>query len=92
MAKHKKVHKSGNSSGKATFDLESKPFFTLIAFAVILIALLILFSDFIFSDKMLYGSDTILAGVFFRAFLVDYVHQFGAIPQWNPYIFGGAQS
>ncbi len=59
------------------------------AFGVILIALIILFRDFIFSDKMLFGSDTIQAGIFFRSYLVDYVHQHGAIPRWNPYIFGG---
>ncbi len=50
---------------------------------------MILFGKFIFSDKMLYGSDTIQAGVFFRGMLVDYVKQFHSIPQWNPYIFGG---
>ncbi len=52
-------------------------------------ALLVLFGEFIFSGKMLFGSDTITAGVFFRHFYVDYVQQFGSVPQWNPYIFGG---
>lgn len=38
---------------------------------------------------MLYGSDTIQAGIFFRHFLVEYVKTHWAIPQWNPYIFCG---
>jgi len=72
-----------------SFDPEKSPFFTPIAFGVIFIALVILFRDFIFSNKMLYGSDTIQAGIFFRSLLVDYVKQHGSIPQWNPFIFGG---
>lgn len=74
---------------KKSFDPETFPYFTPIAFAVIFVALLILFGEFVFSDKMLFGSDTIQAGIFFRSFYVDYVHEHGAVPQWNPYIFGG---
>ena len=54
-----------------------------------LLGIIILFGPFIFSDKMLFGSDTINAGVFFRHFYVDYVKTHGTIPVWNPYIFGG---
>jgi len=71
------------------FDPEASPLFTPIAFVIIFLALLVLFNDFIFSNKMLYGSDMIQAGVFFRSFLVDYVKEHGAVPQWNPYIFCG---
>ena len=38
---------------------------------------------------MLYGSDTIAAGVLFRSFFVNAVKAVGHIPQWNPYLFGG---
>ena len=38
---------------------------------------------------MLYGSDTINAGVFLRSFYIYHFNQFGEIPKWNPYIFGG---
>ena len=63
--------------------------YALILFAVLFIAVISLFHVFVFSDKMLYGSDTIQAGVFFRSFYVDYVHQHGAVPVWNPYQFCG---
>lgn len=55
------------------------------------LSLLILFSEFVFSDKMLYGSDVLQAGIFFRGFYADYwqTHGWFSVPQWNPYIFGG---
>lgn len=89
MAKKVKASSTPAPKGKKSFDPEASPLFTPIAFVVIFLALLILFSDFIFSDKMLYGSDTIQAGVFFRSFYVDYFKEHGSVPQWNPYIFGG---
>jgi hypothetical protein len=49
----------------------------------------IVFAGFIFSDKMLYGSDTIEAGIFFRSFYAEFVKEFHRIPMWNPYIFCG---
>jgi len=42
-----------------------------------------------FSDKMLFGSDTLQAGMFYRNFLVDYIREHWALPSWNPFIFGG---
>lgn len=74
---------------KKVFDPEASPWFTPAAFLVIFIALLILFGQFIFSDKMLYGSDTIQAGIFFRSFYVDYFTEHLSVPKWNPYIFCG---
>ncbi|KPL04074.1 MAG: hypothetical protein AMJ90_02140 [candidate division Zixibacteria bacterium SM23_73_2] len=58
---------------------------------VVLFALLsvILFHQFIFSDQMLFGTDTIEAGVMFRDFYKSFVNQYHAIPLWNPYLFGG---
>jgi len=67
---------------------QSKYYFPIFAF-VMLVGVIIMFSDFIFSDRMLYGSDTINAGIFFRHFYVEYVKLQGAVPVWNPYIFGG---
>lgn len=69
--------------------LESSRWFTPVAFLVILLSLVILFSDFVFSDRMLHGSDTLSAGYFFRTLLVDGLKATGSVPQWNPYIFGG---
>lgn len=47
------------------------------------------FAGFIFSDKMLFGSDTVEAGLFFRGFYAEFVKAYHRIPLWNPYIFGG---
>ena len=41
------------------------------------------------SGSMIYGSDTIAAGVMFRSFFVNAVRALGHIPQWNPYLFSG---
>ncbi len=64
-------------------------YFVPAVFALILLSMIFMFSDFVFSDKMLKGSDMIQAGIFFRSFLVDQVLETGSVPQWNPYIFGG---
>ncbi|MDQ8155495.1 MAG: YfhO family protein [Gemmatimonadota bacterium] len=34
-------------------------------------------------------SDQYIAGFAFRDFAVKFWHSFGAVPQWNPYLFGG---
>ena len=41
------------------------------------------------AGSMLYGSDTIAAGVMLRQFFVNAVKALGHIPQWNPFLFGG---
>jgi len=89
MAKKPKSVPKPRSPRKSQFDPERARWFVPAAFGGIFVALLILFGDFVFSSKMLYGSDTIQAGIFFRSMLVDYVHEYGSIPQWNPYIFCG---
>lgn len=63
--------------------------FNLILFTVLFAAVIGLFHLFVFSDKMISSSDMINAGVFFRSFYVDYVHQHGSVPVWNPYQFCG---
>jgi len=50
---------------------------------------IIVFAGFIFSNKMLFGSDTVEAGIFFRSFYADFVKEYHRIPLWNPYIFCG---
>ncbi|MEE8577532.1 MAG: hypothetical protein V3T31_09785, partial [candidate division Zixibacteria bacterium] len=90
MKKNRKLAQSApRRRPKLPFDPESSPYFTPVAIGLMGISVLFLFSDFIFSDKMLFGSDTMQAGLFFRTFLVDFVRENMAIPQWNPYIFGG---
>ncbi|HOD66107.1 MAG TPA: hypothetical protein PKW75_00985 [candidate division Zixibacteria bacterium] len=91
MAKKKKAGDAPPAAKRETsrLNIEQSPWFTPVAFAIIFIGLVILFRDFIFSRLMLAGSDMIQAGIFFRSFLVDYYHAHGAVPRWNPYIFGG---
>ena len=89
MAKKRKVSPKPVPRKGSNFDIEKSRYFVPVAFIIILLALIFLFSDFIFSDKMLHSSDQIQAGVFFRQLLVDHVAEHGAVPQWNPYIFGG---
>lgn len=88
MAKKSKSTPSSQPK-KQTFNPETSQLFTPVVFLLIFLSLMVLFSDFVFSDKMLHGSDMLQAGIFFRSFLVDYVSQYGSVPQWNPYIFGG---
>jgi hypothetical protein len=73
----------------ATLAWESSPWFTPVAFVILLVALLLLFREFVFSNRMLDCSDFMQAGMFFRSFAVDYFKSHGAMAQWNPYIFGG---
>ncbi|KPK74293.1 MAG: hypothetical protein AMJ89_06770 [candidate division Zixibacteria bacterium SM23_73] len=57
--------------------------------ALLFLLTIILFSSFVFSDGMLFGTDTVEAGVMFRSFYASFVKEYHAIPQWNPYLFGG---
>lgn len=71
------------------FNIESSRYLVPLSFLFLFLALVFLFSDFVFSDKMLHGSDVLQAGYFYRSFLVDYFKEHLAVPSWNPYIFGG---
>lgn len=50
---------------------------------------LALFHEFVFSDGMLFGTDTAALGYFARKFYADFVRAAGELPMWNPRIFGG---
>jgi hypothetical protein len=54
-----------------------------------LILTIVVFAGFIFSNKMLFGSDTVEAGIFFRSFYAEFVKAFHRVPLWDPYIYGG---
>ncbi len=62
----------------------------LIAFACLTLFVLILCAP-MFAGKILLGpgSDQFNAGYPFTVFWNDYVRAHGAVPQWDPYIFGG---
>jgi len=71
------------------FDFEKSPYTAPFVFGAALVGIIILFGEFIFSGKIFYSADMMQAGIFFRSFYVNYVLTHGAVPQWNPYIFGG---
>jgi len=80
------VKRTAPESGNVT---NNKLLFKVILFTLLFVAILSLFHVFVFSDRMLYGSDTLVAGLFFRSFYVDYVAEYGKVPIWNPYQFCG---
>jgi len=49
----------------------------------------LLFSGYLFSSDLLYGSDSVPSGIFFRGLLVDFVKRYHELPRWNPFILGG---
>jgi hypothetical protein len=58
------------------------------AVVVFAVATLLLFREFVFSDVMLFGSDTLALGYMARAFYADALQSTG-FPLWNPIILGG---
>jgi len=74
---------------QTTYWWENERLFPWLPIGIYFVLVLILFAEFVFSDKMLAGSDTLQAGIFFRSYLVEFFKSYGHIPQWNPYIFGG---
>ncbi|HDR91504.1 MAG TPA: hypothetical protein ENN75_04565, partial [candidate division Zixibacteria bacterium] len=49
---------------------------------------LVLFGSFIFSDKVLFGTDFSDLGHFAAKFYRDYVQEYGAFPKWQPHLHG----
>ena len=50
---------------------------------------LFLFRDFIFSDRMLLGADTLGLGYVVRELYVEALQALGTVPGWAPHILGG---
>ena len=73
------------SSRESWFESKRFPWVVAGVYAVVV---LWLFREFVFSDLMLYGSDTMQAVVYFREFYVTAVRA-GIFPMWSPYLFGG---
>ena len=55
---------------------------------IFLLVTVILFGEFIFSDRMLYGGDTLALGYMARAFFAEQLAA-GDFPLWNPRLLGG---
>lgn len=58
-------------------------------FSIYLIVTLFMFHEFIFSDTMLFGGDTVPDGIYTRKYYKEFHEEFGGVPRWNPYILGG---
>jgi hypothetical protein len=50
---------------------------------------LVLFREFVFSDRMLFGNDTLGLGYVARAFYAQALKELGTFPRWAPQILGG---
>lgn len=48
-----------------------------------------LFREFILTDRMLYGGDTLAMGYVVRELYAQALHSLGRIPEWAPHILGG---
>jgi len=55
---------------------------------IFVLVTVILFGEFIFSDRMLYGGDTLALGYMARAFFAEQLAA-GHFPLWNPRLLGG---
>ncbi len=89
MSRKNKPKQEQSGSRRPARSWEESALYVPIAFGIMLLALVILFSSFLFSDKMLYGTDMLTAGVYHRSMLVNHFTEYQEIPQWDPYVFGG---
>lgn len=55
----------------------------------VLTVLFFLFQGALTPGRMVFGTDTMSAGVFFRTFYADFWREHLRMPLWNPYIHGG---
>jgi hypothetical protein len=60
----------------------------IIAYAVVTV-LFFLFQGALTPGRMVYGTDTMSAGVFFRTFSAEFWQEHFRMPLWNPFIHGG---
>jgi hypothetical protein len=82
----KRVAKEKDSTG----NLIGKTWlFNLVLLGILCLAVIALFSEFIFSSDMLYSSDFIQGAGAHRNFYVNYVTEHGQFPVWNGYQFCG---
>ncbi|HEX2897174.1 MAG TPA: hypothetical protein VHP63_03900, partial [candidate division Zixibacteria bacterium] len=70
-------------------SLEDSPFYAPAIFGLMLLGILILFGEFIYSGKLLYGADTVTSELYHRTVFIEYFREHKEILQWDPYIFGG---
>jgi len=85
-----RVDRRKTKKNKLSLNLGKKKWtLDLIFLFLFLVFVVLLFRRFIFTGKMLFGTDTIAAGVMFRSFYANFVRHFHSLPLWEPYLFGG---
>jgi len=87
MKAAKRKKKKSPERAKSVHFLKGKT--NLIVLILFFILTIVLFRDFVFSDRMLYGTDTMGSGVFFRSFYANFWKTYHTMPLWEPYIHGG---
>ena len=87
--KGRKKELSRKEKPTSAYFKEHPWFIDFLSILFFLVIVIILFRKFLFSDKMLFGTDTIAAGVMFRSFYANFVRHFHSLPLWQPYLFGG---
>jgi len=80
---------AGNGSGKPGRAWETGWRPDLVAVCVLALLTVIFFRRFVFSDLMLFGTDTVPTGYMARKVYAEFLTGHGVIPLWNPYILGG---
>jgi len=71
-------------------DLEKRQrLFKYLPIALFFVLSILLFRSFIFSGQMLYGTDSMSAGVFLRSFYANFWKTYHTMPLWEPYVHGG---
>ncbi len=75
---------------RQALNLENSRWFVPVVFVALFLAMVFLFSDFIFSNQMMYSSDVLASSLMFRIYQATYMAAHGgAIPQWMPHQFAG---
>ncbi len=87
--KTKKEKKIEKSKTKRLDPKREEKLWRYLPFVLLFLLTLIMFSSFVFSGQMLYGTDSMSAGVFFRSFYANFWRTYHTMPLWDPYIHGG---
>jgi hypothetical protein len=80
---------SSSAAGGAARAALANAWPTRILLASFLAPILLYFGSFLFSNTMIYGSDTVPMGYMARQLYRTMWQRFGEFPLWNPYILGG---
>ncbi|MFO7810004.1 MAG: hypothetical protein R6V47_01355 [Candidatus Delongbacteria bacterium] len=60
-----------------------------IPYLIFLVITIVLFSEFLFTNRVLFSSDQLESGIFFRKFYADFVMKYGEMPLWDRFISCG---